>query len=213
MGVVVSRPMKVKPPSTPQPSAVREPPAKAPTRTPKTQELGRGWRPTNPAKSAGKVATAFEPSRGIGGPAASLAAARQAVTAHATQAVTQVIAEHAPGATVSAQHPLLEKFGEALGMGLGVVVTEALALVPSWNKPLLDAKGKPVAGVEGAARIGDHDLRKRHEEVVGPQVSALVNKLAPGALHDLLEGLGKGATAAPGTSYRLEAAVSDLLHK
>ena len=98
-------------------------------------------------------------------------------------------------------------------MALGVIVTEALAAVPSWNKPVLDAQGQPVASVEGADRIGSHDILQRHEEVVGPKVSALVQKLAPGAIHDLLLGFGKGATAAPGESYRLESVVEDMINK
>ena len=133
---------------------------------------------------------------------------RQALTRIATEAAAKAAAQ---GGAVTAGHPLLERFGESLGMGLGVVVTEALALVPSWNKPVLDENGKPVMSVEGASRIGDHDILKRHEEVVGPKVAALVEKLSPGAVHDLLEGLGKGATAAPGTSYRIEASVADAL--
>ena len=147
-------------------------------------------------------------------PATRTSAARKAVSALATDAAVKVIASHeGPPKTITGKHPLLEKFGEKLGMGLGVIVTEALALVPSWNKPLLDKQGQPVASVPGAQRIGNHDLLKRHQEVVGPQVTALVEKMPAGVLHDLLEGLGKGATAAPGESYRLEAALSDRLHK
>ena len=141
-------------------------------------------------------------------------AARKAVSAMATDAAVKVIASHEGAAkTVTGQHPMLEKFGEKLGMGLGVIVTEALALLPSANKPLLDKQGKPVASIPGAERIGNHDILTRHQEVIGPKVTALVEKMPAGALHDLLEGLGKGATAAPGESYRLEAAVSDRLHK
>jgi hypothetical protein len=147
-------------------------------------------------------------------PATRTTAARKAVSAMATDAAVKVIASHeGPPKTVTGKHPMLEKFGEKLGMGLGVIVTEALALVPSWNTPVLDKQGKPAASVPGAQRIGNHDLLKRHQEAVGPQVTALVEKMPAGALHDLLEGLGKGATAAPGASYRLEAAVSDRLHK
>lgn len=137
-------------------------------------------------------------------------AQRRALTGFATQAVSHAIASGQP---VTVGHPLIEKFGEALGLGLGVLVTEALALVPSWNTPVLDATGKPTAHVEGADRIGHHDLLKRHQEVVGPKISALVEKLAPGVVHDLLEGLGKGATAAPGTSYRLEAGLADTFNR
>jgi hypothetical protein len=64
--------------------------------------------------------------------------------------------------------------------------------------------------VPGADRQGDHPLLKRHQEVVGPQIAALVATLEPGAVRDLLDGLARGATAAPGTSYRLEASAADL---
>lgn len=146
---------------------------------------------------------------------AHVAASRQSLTNLATQAAAKAVAAHAstPNATVTGKHPLLEGFGESLGMGLGVVVTEALRLVPSWNKPVLDAQGKPVTDVAGAHRIGNHDILKRHEEVVGPKVTALVARMPPGAIHDLLEGLGKGATAAPGTTYRLEAAFADKFER
>lgn len=133
--------------------------------------------------------------------------AKRTLISHATDAAMKAISSGNP------QHPLLEKFGEGLGKALGVVVTEALALSPKWNAPLMDANGKPVQHVEGADRIGNHDILTRHQEVVGPKITALVQKMAPGAIHDLLEGLGKGATEAPGASYRLEAAVSDALKK
>jgi hypothetical protein len=168
-----------------------------------------------PAQKKGKAAPADQAQK-TWKPAAATrtTAARNALSALATNAAVKVIASHeGPPRTVTGKHPLLEKFGEKLGMGLGVIVTEALALVPSWNQPVLDKQGKPVASVAGAQRIGNHDLLKRHQEVVGPQVTALVEKLPAGTLHDLLEGLGKGATAAPGASYRLEAAVSDRIHK
>lgn len=112
-----------------------------------------------------------------------------------------------------AKHPLLARFGEHLGLGLGVIVTEALALVPSWNKPLVDSSGKQVSSIPGAERIGDHALRQRHQEVVGPKITALVEKLKPGAVRDVLAGLGRGATQAPGASYRLEAGLSDMFRK
>lgn len=108
--------------------------------------------------------------------------------------------------------PLLEKFGEHVGLALGVIVTEALALSKSWNAPLMDASGRDVQSIEGAERIGEHDLRKRHQQVVGPKVAAIVEKLQPGVVHELLEGLARGASNAPGTSYRIEAKISDWLH-
>jgi hypothetical protein len=129
------------------------------------------------------------------------------LTKAASEAAAQAVHEGNP------QHPLLEKFGEGMGKFLGVVVTEALALVPSWNKPVLDKDGKPVQHVDGADRIGDHDILKRHQEVVGPKIEAYVKTLAPGLIHDLLDGLGKGASAAPGISYRLEADIEDLAKK
>jgi hypothetical protein len=115
------------------------------------------------------------------------------------------------GESAAPAHPWLAKAGQGLGLGLGVAVTEGLSLVPSWNKPVLDAQGKPVASVPGAERIGDHDILKRHQEVVGPQLAALDSKIAPGALHDFVGGLAAGATEAPGASYRLEAHLSDAL--
>jgi len=135
---------------------------------------------------------------------------REQLSNLATHAAAQVASEHGPGSVVTGSHPLLEKFGESVGLTLGVIVTEALALLPDWNKPLLDAAGKPVEHIEGADRIGDHDLRKRHEEVVGPKVEAYVKTLPAGVIHDLLEGFAKGASDAPGTSYRLEAKIADL---
>jgi hypothetical protein len=133
--------------------------------------------------------------------------AKRSLISQATDSVMKAISAG------DSKHPMLEKFGEGLGKALGVVVTEALALAPKWNAPVLGADGKPVQHVEGADRIGNHDILQRHQEVVGPKIAALVQKMPPGAIHDLLEGLGKGATEAPGDSYRLEAAVGDALKK
>ncbi len=157
----------------------------------------------SPPKSSPARASAAEPK--------ALVDARRSLSALATQAVakTIVVQSAAPKVPVTGQHPLLQDFGQALGMGLGVVVTEALRLVPSWNTPVLGADGQPAAqDVPGATRIGNNDILKRHEEVVGPQVSALVAKLPPGAVHDLLAGFASGATAAPGTSYRIDSALA-----
>lgn len=135
---------------------------------------------------------------------------REKLTSLATQAAVHAASVPALGATAS-EHPILEHFGEAFGLALGVIVTEALAFVPSWNAKLLDPSGKPVQSIEGAVRIGDHDLRKRHEEVVGPKIEAYVKTLPAGVVHDLLHGFAKGATEGPGTSYWLEAKIADLL--
>jgi peptidoglycan hydrolase-like protein with peptidoglycan-binding domain len=115
--------------------------------------------------------------------------------------------------TDAAPHPLATEAGKAVGLGLGVAVTEGLALVPSWNKPVLDNNGKPVQSEPGVERIGDHDILKRHEEVVGPEITALVDRIPEGALRDFVAGLGEGATAAPGTTYRLESHIQDALHE
>lgn len=98
-------------------------------------------------------------------------------------------------------------------MGLGVIVTEALALLPKWNKPVVDAQGKPVASVPGAQRVGNHDILTRHQEVVGPRVTALVDTMPSGAVRELVAGFGRGATEAPGASYRLESAIADMFNK
>mgnify|MGYP001500083044 CR=1 FL=1 len=132
--------------------------------------------------------------------------AKQKLVDAATKATTEaaVAGDH--------EHPLLEKFGEHVGLALGVIVTQALALSKEWNAPLTDTNGKPVEHIEGADRLGNHDLRKRHQEVVGPLVEKYVETLKPGIVHELLEGFARGASAAPGATYRLEAAVSDWLH-
>jgi hypothetical protein len=110
------------------------------------------------------------------------------------------------------EHPVAERLGEAIGLGLGVVVTEGLRLVPGWNRPVVGSDGKPVACVPGAERRGDYAIRKRHEEVVGPAVTRHAEKMKPGILHDLVAGFGIGATQAPGASYRLDARIDDFLH-
>ncbi len=114
------------------------------------------------------------------------------------------------GSPVASPPSLLGRIGDDLGIGAGVLVTEALRAVPSWNTPVLDGDGQPAASVPGADRIGDHDLVKRDEEVVGPAISGVADGMAPGAIHDLVAGFGAGATEAPGDSYRLEAGVSDF---
>jgi hypothetical protein len=142
---------------------------------------------------------------------ASVTNARRSLTALATTAAAKVMVAQAatPQVPVTAQHPLLKGFGDALGMGLGVAVTEALRLVPSWNTPVLGANGQPAQQIPGATRIGNNDILKRNEEVVGPQIAALVAKVPAGALHDLLAGVAAGATAAPGTTYRIDSALKD----
>lgn len=146
-------------------------------------------------------------------PEATAAASKKKLSTLATDAAVTVISTHQGPAEEASKHPLLARFGKRLGLGLGVIVTEALALVPKWNKPILDESGKPAASIPGAERRGNHDLLARHRQVVGPKVTALVEKMPEGAIRDLLEGFGQGATEAPGASYRLESAISDMFHK
>lgn len=194
--------MKIKP-NAPAAPATKPQSATPPVGQPPEAPTAKGWQASAGRRPSVQSTPPTPPSE---------ATARQAVTQLATAAVSQVLLSQ-PAGNVDGTHPLLERFGKDLGLGLGVLVTEALAAVPSWNTPVLDAGGKPVASVEGAERIGNHDILKRHQEVLGPKIAALVAKLAPGAVHDLLDGLAKGASAAPGTSYRLEAKLADLLHR
>lgn len=182
--------MKVKASSSPKTAAPKAAPKKAQARA---AETSKAW-------------------KAEGGAAAS----KRKLTTLATDSAVTVMGQHeGPIKTPQeqAKHPLLARFGEHLGLGLGVIVTEALALVPKWNKPLVDSSGKPVTSIPGAERIGDHELRARHQEVVGPKISGLVEKMKPGAVRDVLAGLGRGASQAPGASYRLEAAISDMFRK
>jgi hypothetical protein len=123
-------------------------------------------------------------------------------------------ADAAPAATPPAPPSgggLLERAGRALGLGLGVVVTEGLRLAPGWDDPVLGADGKPVDSVPGAVREGDYEIRKRHEEVVGPAVAKQADATAPGMLKDFLTGFGEGASEAPGASYRIDAKIDEAL--
>ena len=110
-------------------------------------------------------------------------------------------------------HPGLEKFGKDLGVGLGVIVTEALAAVEG-----LERAAQRRAGSAGE----EHPRRDAHREPRHPQAPRRGRRPAdrrarredkPGMVHDLLDGMGKGATEAPGDSYRLEAKVSDYFKK
>ncbi len=138
--------------------------------------------------------------------------ARAELSQKATATVARVLAE-SPNEAAAREHPALRKLGHALGLGLGVAVTKSLRFVPGWNDRLVDAKGNEVKSIPGATKVGNHPLRKRYEEVVGPKIQDLVEKLKPGAVHDLLEGLADGATQAPGATYRLEARLSDSFER
>jgi hypothetical protein len=159
-----------------------------------------------PAMGGGSATppTASERAYGNADPAA-------VVKPAALRAVSRVIEERQ--SSPAAHAGVAEQGGHALGVALGVIVTEALAAIPSWNAPVLDDHGAQVEEVPGATRIGDHPILKRHEEVVGPKITAAVENMSPGVLHDLLTGVGVGATEAPGDSYRLEVHIADLIRR
>jgi hypothetical protein len=137
---------------------------------------------------------------------------KKTVSGAATTAVATAVVEHTD-ARPAHQHPALERFGAMMGLGLGVIVTEALVFSKEWKARLVDPQGREVEHIPGADKIGDFDLRKRHEQFVGPKITALVDKLPPGMIHDLVAGLGKGATDAPGASYRLEAGIAGMFKR
>lgn len=173
----------------------------APTAVPKTRFVTSAPH-LPPASAEGSAAAPSASERAYGH-----ADAKAVVTKAAIAAVSRVIEQ--PHASAG----IVEQGGHALGVALGVIVTEALAAIPSWNAPVVDEHGAQVAQVPGATRIGDHPILKRHEEVVGPKVTAAVAGMSPGVLHDLLAGVGVGATEAPGDSYRLEAHIADLIRR
>jgi len=82
--------------------------------------------------------------------------------------------------------PLARWSGAAFGFGAGVAVTGALALVPGWNDQVAN---RPPG------------FQRRHESVVGPQVTSFANGISAGPLRDFVAGVGAGATAAPQWSF------------
>jgi hypothetical protein len=104
---------------------------------------------------------------------------------------------------------LARRIGDRIGLELGVAVTRVLKWVPGWNDVLVDEQGQERQSIEGAERVGAHPLRKRHTQVVGPQISAWVQKLSPGRVREFLAGIGDGATRAPGETYRREVVAAD----
>jgi len=82
---------------------------------------------------------------------------------------------------------LVHSAGEAVGFGAGVAVTGALSMVPGWNAQV---PGQPAG------------FQKRHESVVGPQVTSYANSLSAGPWKDFTSGVVTGATAAPGWSFQ-----------
>lgn len=77
--------------------------------------------------------------------------------------------------------------GHALGFGAGVAVTAGLGLVPSWRSQVA---GQP------------DGFQRRHESVIGPAITRAASGMSGGVMRDFTEGLGAGATAAPGWSFR-----------
>ena len=102
----------------------------------------------------------------------------------------------------------VSKLSSVAGLAAGVAVTAALRFSPKWNEPILDG-GKPVDGIRGASRMGEHDLRRRHRPVLGPKITARAHRLRPGLLRELVAGFGAGATIAPGATYRIESKLED----
>ena len=100
--------------------------------------------------------------------------------------------------------------GRGIGLTAGLAVTEVLRVVPSWNRPVLDAAGRPREHIAGADRIEGYDLKQRHMEVVGPKLSTVAEDMKPGLSREFVKGFAQGATAAPGTTYRLEVRVADF---
>lgn len=163
-----------------------------------------------PGSAPGFEAQRAALSPGLGNGGASDVDARATLAATATAAVHEVAAEQQgskPAPTAAEKKRNWQfRIGEKIGMALGVAVTRVLAYVPSWNEILRDEQGQELQQVEGAERVGAMPLRKRHMQVVGPQISAWVAGLSPGKIRDFLEGVGVGATAAPGETYRREVA-------
>ncbi|MCB9745167.1 MAG: hypothetical protein H6740_21440 [Alphaproteobacteria bacterium] len=124
-------------------------------------------------------------------------------------AIEALSAESQPVEKQDEEESWLHRVGEGFGLGAGFLVTELLALVPGWNDDLLEEDGTPVQSVEGAERVGDYNLEGRHKQVVGPQIAEYAEGLEPGMWRDFLEGVGEGATDAPGESYRFEAAIAE----
>lgn len=133
-------------------------------------------------------------------PADPVAEQKAQVAALATDAAEQVVDEERD----EVQHPMLHRIGDKVGLGLGILVTRALKWVPGWNDPVVDDEGQDVHHVPGADRVGDHKLRRRHKELVGPKILAYVETLSPGRIRDFLQGVGEGAKRAPGETYRRE---------
>ncbi|MCC6810149.1 MAG: hypothetical protein IT381_22150 [Deltaproteobacteria bacterium] len=101
----------------------------------------------------------------------------------------------------------VDDIGYAGGLFVGEAVTLALSLVPPWNKPVVDARGAEVSAVPGAVRAdAAHPILARHEQVVGPQITDFAKTLSHGFWHDLVDAFGRGASDAPGATYRLEVA-------
>lgn len=88
---------------------------------------------------------------------------------------------------VTGAGPIARRAGEAFGFGAGVAVTGALAFVPGWNDQVA---GQPPG------------FQRRHESVVGPQITEHARGLPAGGWRDFVGGVGAGATAAPPWSFQ-----------
>jgi hypothetical protein len=98
---------------------------------------------------------------------------------------------------------VIDEVGYTGGLLVGEAVTVALRFLPSWSKPVVDEAGKPVLQVPGASQVGDRPIEERHKQLVGPMITEFASTLSHGYLRDALEAFGRGATDAPGETYRL----------
>lgn len=153
-----------------------------------------------------RTAPGLDAQRAAVAPAAQ---AKAELAAIATAQVEQAAAEHDATPTAPHKASLARRIGDRVGLALGIAVTRVLQWVPGWNDVLVDEQGQELQSIEGAERSGDHPLRKRHTQVVGPQISAWVQTLSPGRVREFLAGVGDGATRAPGETYRREVAAAD----
>lgn len=153
-----------------------------------------------------RTAPGFDAQRAAVAPDAE---AKAKLTAIAAAGVEQAATEHDATPAAPAKGSRARRIGDRIGLALGVAVTRVLRGVPGWNDILVDEQGQELQSIEGAERVGAHPLRKRHTQVVGPQISAWVQTLSPGRVRELVAGVGDGATRAPGETDRREVAEAD----
>jgi hypothetical protein len=107
----------------------------------------------------------------------------------------------------------VQRVAKTVGFVAGVGVTGALALVKKWNAPLRDANGRPEYIQVGGRPF---ELRVRHAPVLGPKLLAKAATMPVAtrverAEHNLVLGLGEGATKAPLAEAKMEAKLAAAL--